>query len=177
MKNQTERNMTGFNTLSGINVFQDEIRDSFILCLPDNSLLIKKIEVVTNEEILINPDILSNIIDKKLDMAGFVNIISCYSIPADVNLKSENAINDICIRKDKYHSPDYLINLIAIFLKNQEFNVSINLSDFEKILPEKYYQKDKRVNCVKIEFNNNFCMYDEVDVKINNMINDFFDNI
>lgn len=112
---------------------------------------------------------LKNEVDKVLELYGQCYIIDCHSF----NDKPIGSINesplspDICLGIDEFHTPNYLLDNISLYLEKQGFSIEINNPYSGCIIPLEYYEKDKRVNGIMIEINKRLYM-DDTNTVVNN---------
>ena len=146
------------STFSQINLFSDEILDTFIVNttdiqdfivannLPSNLLDIKNVTVIVSEDQLHQ----ENIVDLKLETSGTVRI---FTLRFNASHPADKFTQDVFLYHDVLHTPKSLLESTRSQLGNQGFTVKIDSGDFSRIIPEKYLNENKNVNCILLEFN------------------------
>ena len=106
-----------------------------------------------------------------------VIITDCHSfpdLPLNRDLIKETPRPDFCIGTDDFHTPGRLVNSLLESISKQGYTVKINNPYSGTIIPQKYFQKDKRVQGIMIEVNRKLYM----DTAYSGIIrNENFDNI
>ncbi len=127
---------------------------------------------------------LKNEVDSVLNLYNTCHIIDCHSFN-DIPIGSLNenpSSPDICLGFDDFHTPQYLLDFVSLYLIDNGFSVEYNNPYSGCVIPLDYYQKDKRVKGVMIEVNKRLYMdgvvvdYDRV-LYLKQIFNNMFKNI
>jgi N-formylglutamate deformylase len=95
-------------------------------------------------------------VDEQINLHGRALIVDCHSFsskPFKRDLNQAMPRPDFCIGTDDFHTPRGLFKYAAVVLKVLGYTVSINTPYTGSIVPEKYYQVNKRVSSIMIEIN------------------------
>lgn len=128
-------------------------------------------EAIYNEYYLKHHEILTHLVDQKLNDNQFPLIVDCHSF-ADIPFKSDieqgGERPDFCIGTDAFHTPKWLVDMAFTFLTNQGYSVKINYPYAGTIVPMKHYQKNENVHSIMIEINRKLYMEDGIinDIKV-----------
>ena len=99
---------------------------------------------------------LNSVVESQLKSVGKAVIVDCHSFPK-VPLKKalDQTINrpDFNIGTDKFHTPNYLIELSEEFFKDKGFSVGLDWPYSGSIVPIKHYQQSKNVESIMLEVN------------------------
>ena len=94
--------------------------------------------------------------DSQLKSVGKAVIVDCHSFPK-IPLKKalDQTINrpDFNIGTDKFHTPNYLIELSIDFFKDKGFSLGVDWPYSGSIVPIKHYQQSKNVESIMLEVN------------------------
>lgn len=99
---------------------------------------------------------ISEEVEKQLEEFSKSIIIDCHSFNYEIlegDFEKTVFGPDICIGTDPFHTSQELIDISHDFFTDNNLNVSINLFSFGTFVPLPYYQKDKRVQSIKISVN------------------------
>ena len=166
-----------YNTLSGMNLFRDELLNSSILYLSQSEFPINEISNVEGVEQII-AEKLDSEVQKRLDNNGVLCIIfECRTFVDD-----DSTTPDICIGTDTYHTPRYLMNYTVNHFQNLGYNVEINTPYSGCSIPDKFYNKNPKVSGIMIGINKRLYMNGDkvIDNKVsdlNTQIRKYFDEI
>ena len=99
---------------------------------------------------------LNRAVDSQLKSVGKAVIVDCHSFPK-VPLKKalDQTVNrpDFNIGTDKFHTPNYLIELSIDFFKDKGFSLGVDWPYSGSIVPLKHYQQSKNVESIMLEVN------------------------
>ena len=99
---------------------------------------------------------LKRAVERQLKSVGKALIVDCHSFPK-VPLKKafDQTLNrpDFNIGTDKFHTPNYLIELAIDFFKDKGFSVGVDWPYSGAIVPLKHYQQSKNVASIMLEVN------------------------
>ena len=99
---------------------------------------------------------LNRAVESQLKSVGKALIVDCHSFPK-VPLKKalDQTINrpDFNIGTDKFHTPNYLIELSEEFFKKKGFSVGLDWPYSGSIVPIKHYKQSKNVESIMLEVN------------------------
>lgn len=104
---------------------------------------------------------LTTMAQSKLNQHGVVTIIDCHSfadVPFQSDLIQTEERPDICIGTDEFHTPQYLVELIAEKAKIFGFSCEVNSPYSGTIVPLEFYNKQDKVQSVMIEINRKLYM-------------------
>lgn len=103
---------------------------------------------------------LKNEVDNVLNLYNHCYIIDCHSFnDIPIGSLNQNPLSpDICLGVDEFHTPQYLLDFISLYLIKMGFSVEYNNPYSGCIIPLDYYQKDKRVRGIMIEVNKRLYM-------------------
>jgi N-formylglutamate amidohydrolase len=107
---------------------------------------------------------LNRAVESQLKSVGKAVIVDCHSFPK-VPLKKalDQTINrpDFNIGTDKFHTPNYLIELSEEFFKKKGFSVGLDWPYSGSIVPIKHYQQSKNVESIMLEVNRALYLSDD----------------
>lgn len=145
---QTRKNMNQ----SSASIFHETTKDGKSLRVLTPELK----EKILNEYYMPHHLRLTEAIEKQLSVFSKAIIIDCHSFPDESLSRGYDKIEtlpDICIGTDPFHTSKALIDITYKFFKDNDLNVTINTPFFGTIIPIPFYQKDKRVQSIKINVN------------------------
>ena len=99
---------------------------------------------------------LTDLVEYRLDVLGFANIIDCHSFsdePFLTDLNSSEERPDICIGVDDFHTPEWMVSRLVSFFTSMGYSVKINNPYSGTIVPLVYYKKNANVSSIMIEVN------------------------
>lgn len=141
-------------------------------------------EIVLNEFYIPYHNRFTEVVTETLDSNGIVTIIDCHSFndkPLLTDIDQSEPRPDICIGIDKFHTPDFLLDMVKCQFENNGYYVKINSPYSGTIVPEKYYNIDKRINSIMIEINKKLYMNSDDSINpqslftLNKLINSIFE--
>lgn len=148
--------MIGTNTIYGLDLFGDEIEDSFIyISTAPNTLEYLDFNFVKEE-------MLEEVIEEKLKDIGFTVLLK-FSLFPEKSLSDIEQIkdsSDFRIEKDTFHTPDWLSDMATIYLNEVGYTVSTKVSDQVNPIPKKYFHTNSSVRYLGIGINSKLVVND-----------------
>ncbi len=101
---------------------------------------------------------LEDSVDKQIEQFGRSVIIDLHSYP---NKKlpyeiSSGLRTELCIGTDSFHSPDFLKETVSDLARRFNLDVRFDTPFSGSLVPSKFYQKDKRVSSIMLEWRRDF---------------------
>lgn len=121
--------------------------------------IIKKVTLSEKAEVLRRYYIphhnrLTRMVDNSLEKDNKCLIVDCHSFSSEpLPYETDENRPDICIGTDSYHTDDNLLELVKQSFIDLGYTVLVNSPFTGSIVPNKFYQKDKRVQSIMIEVN------------------------
>jgi N-formylglutamate amidohydrolase len=99
-------------------------------------------------------------VDKVLNLYNQCYIVDCHSFnDVPIGSLNENPLSpDICLGYDDFHTPNYLLDFISLYLIKNGFSVEYNNPYSGCIIPLEYYKNNNNVMGVMIEVNKRLYM-------------------
>ena len=135
----------------------------------DENLVLREVSKELRLEILNNyywshHDKLNKVVESQLKSVGKAVIVDCHSFPK-IPLKKalDQTLNrpDFNIGTDRFHTPNYLIELSEEFFKKKGFSVAVDLPYSGSMVPIKHYKQTKNVESIMLEVNRALYLSDD----------------
>ena len=114
---------------------------------------------------------LESLIKYKLNNYENIIIIDCHSFPKNrlpYEISKEQNRPEICIGTDDFHTPEKLKNFLTKKFRDFDFSVDINTPFSGSIVPNSYYNLEKRVISIMIEVRRDLYIDENIFVKNEN---------
>lgn len=124
-------------------------------------LTLQQKQHLVNEFYIPHHQALTEQVEQHLTKYNRALIIDCHSFPSKALLYELNQTAkrpDICLGSDDFHTPSELLGLVAKLFQQEGFSVAVNEPFAGTLVPEKFYQQDKRVHSLMIEVNRGLYM-------------------
>jgi N-formylglutamate amidohydrolase len=135
----------------------------------DDNLVLREVSKELRLEIINNyywshHDKLNKAVESQLKSVGKAVIVDCHSFPK-IPLKKalDQTLNrpDFNIGTDRFHTPNYLIELSEEFFKKKGFSVAVDLPYSGSMVPIKHYKQTKNVESIMLEVNRALYLSDD----------------
>jgi len=107
-------------------------------------------------------NLFTNLVERSLSKFNKCLVVDCHSYDASrmTCIRQEDK-PEICIGADDYHTSRELVDKAVSYAKEAGFTVGVNVPFAGTIVPQKFYQKDKRIQSIMIEIDRGLYMEPE----------------
>ena len=106
---------------------------------------------------------LTNVVNESIQHFGRCVIVDCHSFCDDIILGKN--LPDFCIGVDEYHTPPKMVDAVVKTIEENGYTQNVNYPFKGSLVPERFYNKDRRVASIMIEVNKRLYLQSDMKTK------------